>query len=180
MRLGQVHGAGPFAGDHLRQIGALELVAALRLDGIDGAERQQRTQAEGEVGRIPDLAGGSGNDLRQVLSAPLLRRGERAPAAVGELLVGILPTVRRDDFAIHQPRAGAVAGHVQRVQHLGAEFARFLDHRADGVLVHAVEHAAADKLIETRRRLERLHDVVYWSLIGHEALVSFAASILDV
>ena len=169
MRLGQVHGAGPFAGHHLGQIGLLELVAALRLDRIDGAERQQRTQAEREVGRVPDLAGGGGDDLRQVLPAPLLGCRERAPAAGGELLVGLLPAVRRDDLAVHQLGAGAVAGHAQRVQDLRAELARLLDDRADRVLVHALEHAAADQLVQPRRRLERLHDVVYWSLIGHES-----------
>ena len=75
MRLGEVHGAGPFAGHHLGQVGALQLLAALRLERVDGAVGQQRAQAEGEVGRIPDLAGGGRHDLRQVLAAPLLRSG---------------------------------------------------------------------------------------------------------
>ena len=48
VRLGQVHGAGPLARHHLRQVGRLQLVAALRLERVDGAEGQQRAQ-----GRTP-------------------------------------------------------------------------------------------------------------------------------
>ena len=103
----------------------------------------------------------------QVLAAPLLGRRQRAPAALGELLVGLLPAGRGDDLAVDQLGAGAVAGRAQGLQHLGAELAGLLDDGADGVLVHTFEHAAFDQLVETRRGLERLHDVVYWSLVGH-------------
>ena len=53
VRLGEVHGAGPLAGHHLGQVGAFQLVAALRLQRVDGAVGQERAQAEGEVGRSP-------------------------------------------------------------------------------------------------------------------------------
>ena len=170
VRLGQVHGAGPLARHHLRQVEALQLVRALRLDGVDGAERQQRAQAEGEVGGVPDLAGGGGDHLRQVLPAPFLRSGERAPAAGGELLVGLLPAGRGDDLAVDQLGAGAVAGRAQRLQHLGGELAGLLDDGADGVLVDAAEQPLPDQLIEARRGLERVDNVVYWSLVGHGSL----------
>ena len=143
VRLGEVHRAGPLARHHLRQVEALQLIGALRLDGVDGAERQQRAQAEGEVGGIPHLAGGGGDHLRQVLPAPFLGCRERAPAAGGELLVGLLPAGRRDDLAVDELGAGAIAGRAQRLQHLGAELAGLLDDGADGVLVDAAEHAAA-------------------------------------
>ncbi len=81
VRLGEVHGAGPLAGHHLGQVDAFQLLAALRLDGIDGAEGEQRAQAKGQVGRVPDLPGSGGDDRRQVLPAPFLGRRQRAPAA---------------------------------------------------------------------------------------------------
>ena len=44
VRLGQVHGAGPFAGNHVWQVGRFERVAAAHRNGIDGALGQQRAQ----------------------------------------------------------------------------------------------------------------------------------------
>ena len=141
MRLGEVHGAGPFARHHLGQVETLELLTALRLDGIDGTEGQQRAQPEGEVGGVPDLAGGGGHHLRQVLPAPLLGCGQRTPAAGGELPVGLLPAGRRHDLAVDQLGAGEVARRAQRLEHLGGELAGLLDDGADGLLVDVFEHA---------------------------------------
>jgi hypothetical protein len=66
----------------------------------------------------------------------------------------LLPAGRRDYLAVDQLGAGAVADHAQGIEHLGAELAGFLDHRADGVLVHA-ENAALDEAVEARGRLQR-------------------------
>ena len=170
MRLGEVHGAGPLAGHHLRQVGLLQVLAALQLDGVDGAECEQRTQAEREVGRVPDLAGCRRHQVGQVLAAPFFRRLQAAPAARGELLVGFLPAGRRDHLAVHQLGAGAIAHHAQGIEHLGAELAGFLHDGADGVLVHT-DDAAFDQAIQPRGRLQRLHDVVDRSLIGHAFLL---------
>ena len=173
VRLGEVHGAGPLARHHLRQVGLLEVLAALQLDGVDGAEGEQRAQPERQVGRVPDLAGRRRHQVGQVLAAPFLRRLQAAPAALGELLVGLLPAGRGDDLAVDQLRAGAVADHAQGIEHLGAELAGLLDDGADGVLVDA-EDAALDQVVEPRGRLQRMHDVVDWSLIGHGVPCSLA------
>ena len=178
VRLGQIHGAGPLAGHHLGQVGAFQLVAALRLQRVDGAMGEQRAQAEGEVGRIPDLGGGRRHHLRQLLSAPVRRGTEPVPAARHVLGVGLLPAGRRDDLAVHQLGAGAVAQRVERLQHLGPELAGLGDDRADGLLVHTIEHAVRDQRVEPRRGLERVHDVVHWSLVGHVALARFRRSLL--
>ena len=50
LRFGEVHGAGPFAGDHLGQVGILLLVAAVVQEGIDRTLGQQRAQRESHVG----------------------------------------------------------------------------------------------------------------------------------
>ena len=50
IRLGQVHGAGPGAFDHLRQVLLLQFVGSVVGDGLDGAAGQHRAQAEGHVG----------------------------------------------------------------------------------------------------------------------------------
>ena len=56
------------------------------------------------------------------------------------------------------------------IEHLGAELAGFLDDGADGVLVDAIQNAAGDQPVEPRRGLQRMHDVVHWSLVGHAFL----------
>ena len=109
MRLSEVHGAGPLAGHHLRQVGAFQLVAALQLQRVDGPVGEQRAQAEGEVGRIPDFGCGRCHHLRQLLAAPSLWGAEPVPAARHILGVGLLPTRRGDDLAVDEPGAGAVA-----------------------------------------------------------------------
>ena len=167
VRLGQVHGAGPCARHHLGQIGLLQGVAGLRLDGIDGPKRQQRAQAKAHVGRIPDLAGDRGHDRRQVLPAPFLRRRERAPAAGGERLVGIPPARRRFHLAVDEFGAGLVARGAERIEHLRPELAGLLDDGTDGGLVDLADEPARNQLIEPGRALERLHDVIYGSLVGH-------------
>jgi hypothetical protein len=166
VRLGKVHGAGPLAGHHLGQVGAFQLLAALGLQGVDGAMRQKRAQAEGQVRRIPDLGRGGGHHLRQVLPTPRLRAESRSsrPPRTGRRL---LPARRRDHLAVDELGAGAVADAVERLQHLGAELAGLGDDGTDGVLVHALQHAAGDQPVEPRRGLVRVHDVVHWSLVGH-------------
>ncbi len=88
LRLGQVHGAGPLALDHARQVAGFQLVGPVGMQRVDGALRQQRAEAEGEVGRVPDLAHRHGYRRRQVLAAILRGARQRAPASSGELLVG--------------------------------------------------------------------------------------------
>ena len=39
LRLGQIHRAGPFAGDHLGQVRALEIIRAIELDRLDRPAR---------------------------------------------------------------------------------------------------------------------------------------------
>ena len=53
------------------------------------------------------------------------------------------------------------------IQHLGGEFAGLADDGADCVLVDTFQDVAGCEVVEVRRGLERVHDVVYWSLIGH-------------
>ncbi len=82
LRLGKLHRSHPFAGDQLRQISALELVAAVRDQRIDGRHGQQRAEPEGHGGRIPHLDAGGIDGMRQVLPAPLRRRREPVPTSL--------------------------------------------------------------------------------------------------
>ena len=58
LRLGQVHGAGPFAGDHLFQVGRLQFVAGAGEQGFDGPE-VSKGPSENRVGRADHFLHGN-------------------------------------------------------------------------------------------------------------------------
>jgi hypothetical protein len=90
LRLGQVHGAGPLAGDEVGDEGFLLLLAAGRQQRFDGAIGQQRAQREGEVGRVQHLDAGRGQQLGQALAAELHGMLHALPAGLAELAEGFL------------------------------------------------------------------------------------------
>ena len=114
VRLGQVHGAGPFARHHVRQIFGFDRVGAARLDGVDRALRQQRTEPERDVRCVPYLSHCRRDDLRQALPAELLGAGQRTPAAFRELPVRIAKTGRRRHGASGKFRSRLVAWRIER------------------------------------------------------------------
>ena len=70
LRLGELHGAGPFAGHHFLQINALELVAAVGVERIDRRDGQERADGKRHGGRVPHFDAGDVDRLRQRLAAP--------------------------------------------------------------------------------------------------------------
>ena len=109
LRLGELHGAGPFAGDELFEIDLLQLVAAMRIERLDRAKRQQRAEAEGDVRRAPDLGAGGVDGERQALAAERFRPRHRVPAGRGPALIGIRPARRGRDLAVVELDAVLVA-----------------------------------------------------------------------
>ena len=95
LRLGQVHGAGPFAAHHLRQVAAPSAPrnrpASAR--GSRPREREQSEKARFADAHISRTA--APNGLRQALSAELRLAFEPVPAALDELPVGLLEALRR-------------------------------------------------------------------------------------
>jgi hypothetical protein len=139
MRLGQVHRPGPFAGDHVGQIFVLLLVRALDQDRGDGAGGEAVIHFERLVGGEQIFGDGGADRLRKALAAILLGRGEGRPAALDELVPGLLEARRRRDAAVLVADAAfLVADPVQGRQHLGSEAAALgqyrLDHVGGGVL----------------------------------------------
>ena len=58
LRLGEIHGAGPFTAHHLRQEFFLLGAAAVVFERFDRALRQHRTKFEGEIRAGPDFFDG--------------------------------------------------------------------------------------------------------------------------
>ena len=167
LRLGELHGAHPFARDELRQVGALELVAAVRHQRIDRRHGQQRAEAEGHGGRVPHFDAGGVDRMRQILAAPLRGRGEPVPARLRPGAIGLLPARRRGDGAVLERRAVAVADRIERSENVGRELARFLEHRLDHVVGEVAVEAVGQRRAETGRVLERKGDIGNRRPVGH-------------
>src|SRR3546814_18036076 len=88
-------GAGPLAGDQLCKVVVLLPLAAVRLQQLDGADGQQRTEPEGEIGRLPHLLHRGGKAPRQALAAEAGVKGQGVPATCDEMRVGVLKALGR-------------------------------------------------------------------------------------
>ena len=157
VRLGEVHRAGPLAGDHLGQVEVLLLVGAAQHQGLDGAAGQHRAQREGHVGRLPHFHDRGGEQLGKALAAVFRIARQRGPARLGELRVGVLPARRGGDLAIVPLGAFLVAGPVQRGEHAAGELVGFFQDR-----VHEV---GRDLLVAGQ-----LHDFVETGELTHHEL----------
>ena len=156
LRLGEVHGAGPLAAHHLRQVRTLQRIGAVHLDRLDRAAGEHRAQLERHVGRVPHLVDRGGHQLRHALAAVLRILGEAVPAELAELAVGVLESGRRGHGAVvAQARAFAIADGVERIEHVGRELARLLQDRRDRVGRGVFEAWQARDLRQAR---ELVHD----------------------
>ena len=68
-RLGQVHGAGPLAADHLGEVRGFLLVGPAQCQRLDGAIREHGAQGEGHVGRLPHFHDRHVDDLGEALTS---------------------------------------------------------------------------------------------------------------
>ncbi|MNF98910.1 hypothetical protein D3C84_817880 [compost metagenome] len=125
--LGQVHGAGPFATDHVRQVGFLEVVRTTQFDSLDGPTGEHGAQTEGEVGGVPHFLDQCRDQAGQALAAELGIAGQGIPATRHELLVGLTPTAGGRHFAIVPACAFPVAGDVEGREDAVGEAASFTE-----------------------------------------------------
>ncbi len=153
LRLGELHGAHPFAADELGEIALLELVGAVGGERIDRRHGQHRADAEGHRGRIPHLDAG-GVDARAAAPGRPIRPGAASPfqPAAAQARVGLLPARRRGDDAVLERRAELVADGIERRDHVGGELAGLLQHGIDGRLVEIAVKPLAPARPRSRRR----------------------------
>ena len=167
LRLGKLHGAGPFAGDQLAKIGCLELVAAMGVERLDRAEGEQRTQPEGHVGGAPDLRADGVDRHRQSLAAEILRSRHRIPAGFRPAPVGVRPARRGGHLVVGELDAVLVADPVERRQHVGGEPAGFLENSRGNVVVEVAVVTGLHGLFEAGAVLEGKHHVADRCAVGH-------------
>ena len=176
LRLGQLHGAHPFARHELGQIGALELVAAMGHERVDAGHGEHGAEAKGHGCRVPHFDAGGVDGLRQILPAPLRRRGEPVPAGLRPGAVGLFPARRGGDDTVLEGRAVAVADRVEGRKHIGCELAGLLEHRLDHVVAEIAVEAIGQRRAETRGVPERKGDVVNRRPVGHRLVSGWERS----
>ena len=169
LRLGELHGAHPFAGHELAQIAALEVAGAVHGERVDRGHGQHRADAEGHGSRVPHLDAGGVERVRQRLAAPFGGRGEAVPAGRRPGAIGLLPAGRRGHRAVLERRAVAVADGVQRRDDVGCEPAGLREHRVDDVFAEVAVEAGGERLRKACPVLERKGDVGDRRPIGHGA-----------
>ncbi|EWS63487.1 hypothetical protein Y695_03282 [Hydrogenophaga sp. T4] len=151
LRLGQVHGAGPFAAHQLLQIDGFELVAARGDQRLDGAIGQQRAEREAHVGAVEDFTAGRTDGLGQALTAEVHRVLQALPAAFGVLFESFLETGRRGDLAVMEGRRVLVALPVQRRDHPLVELGALLQHGLRGVQASVFKTGQRGHLVDARQ-----------------------------
>ncbi len=138
MRLGQAHGAGPFAGHQLGQVRVLLLGRAVLGDRVHCAMRQARVHAPRPVRLADHLADRQAQRLGQTLTAVRNVMRQTRPAAFDELFVSLFEAVRRLHARLAPGATLGIAHTVQRRQHLltelGALFKNGVDHVRSGVM----------------------------------------------
>ncbi len=108
---------------------------AVLLQRFDGAVREQREVAPRQVGGVDHFVERHAQGVRQALPTQFRRGGQAGPAAIDELVVGLLEAGRGGHFTggLVEHAADLVADAVERGQHGGAEAAGFLQHGIDHV-----------------------------------------------
>ena len=122
LRLGEVHGAGPLAGHHLRHEHLLLFGLAVHHQRGGRAHGQAAIHRKRHIGRRLEFGDGLGQRDRQALPAIFRRRRQAEPAALGDLLERGLEAFRRGHGAIVVTFAALeIADPVERLQHFFAE-----------------------------------------------------------
>ena len=138
MRFGQVHGAGPFAGDHLGQEGLLLLVRAMGVDGGIGPVGQARVHHEGHVRGREDFPRCRRQQVGQALAAIFGIAIQAGPAAFAELVEGLLEALGRVDHAVFKADAFLVTNRVQRREDVACQLAGLFEDGAGEIAVQLV------------------------------------------
>ncbi|OIQ63812.1 hypothetical protein GALL_546460 [mine drainage metagenome] len=130
LRLGEIHGAGPFAGYHLRHEHLLLLGLAVHDQRRSRPHGQTAIHGKCHIRRALEFVDGLAQRDRQSLPAIFRRRRESEPTALRHLLERFLEAFRRCHAAIVMALAALqVADAVKGLQHLFAELGGFGQNR---------------------------------------------------
>ena len=167
LRLGEAHRAGPAALGQRRHVDVLQRLGRVLHDRVHAAEREAGIHRERPVGSAGHLALEQAHAHRQALAAVLGGVREALPAALHELVVGVLEAGRGGHHAVLQCAGRVTFLEVQRRQRFLAELRALLEDGADGVGVGVL---AIRECGVVRRVVEHLvqekPDVAEWGFVG--------------
>ena len=167
MRFRQVHGTGPFAADHLRQVGPLLRVITPVVDRLIGAMGQARIHGEGHVGRRCHLGDGEAQHMRQALPAIFGVCRQTAPAAFDIGPVGFLESGWRGDAAIVVACAAfGVTDGIQRRQLVLEELRALLQDRVHQIGGRVGKAGQVGIALQVDELVQQELEVLYRGLIG--------------
>ena len=135
MRLGQAHGAGPFAAGQLGQVQGFLLGRAVRVQALIRAMAQARVHGPSLVRRVEHFIKALVHHKWQTLPAKRWVAAQRGPSTRHILLISSLETIGGFDLVrvAVQLAALRVARNIEGKDHLGGKLATFFEHRIDGV-----------------------------------------------
>lgn len=133
MRLGQAHGAGPTAIDHLRQIKILQFLRAVTLECQIGSVRQARIQAKRQIAAADHLLHQFADAFGQALAAISRVGVERAPSAFDKRLICGLEPVGCTHHAVLVVATLGIAAGVERQERRADEFRGFLENSVEQI-----------------------------------------------
>ena len=171
VRLGQAHGAGPFATGHLGQVGLLLGVGAVGVQRGVSAVRQAGVHGPGLVGAVEHFVKHLVHHQRQALAAKGGVTAQCSPTASYIAVIGLLEALGRGHSVAERVEAAAlgVAADIEREQHLGGKLAALFQHGVDGV---DIDISVLRQCLEGVGDFEQLvHDKLHvaqrWGIGGH-------------
>ena len=174
LRLGQIHGRRPFAGDDFGQEGLFELLARRPFERLHRALAQQRTNSESRVGALPDFRAGGVEEARKTEPAICGVRLQPVPAAPDPIRIGLFPAGRgRDRLAVEfrpEPVSVAIAGG----EPLLGEFRGLVQGRLEKPVAEIGEKPARLEGRAARRETRGEENVVEGRAIGHHGFPNFS------
>ncbi len=165
MRLGEVHGGSPLAGDELRQVFVLKFRAAVGAQRLDRTHRQRRAEREGCGAGIPHFKSGDVQHVRQALAAIFLGACQSVPATCDPVLIEFRPAIRGLHFAVNQTSALPVADLGQRGDFFRRETTGFVQDRIDEILAEVTEQAFIDRVAQPCDMSQSKRDVLDGRLV---------------
>ena len=169
LRLGQVHGAGPGAGNQLLQVGGFEFVRTSGEQRFNRAVTQQGAQRKAQACSVQHFVASRADDARQALPAPLGRMLQALPATLHKLLKSLLEARGCGDHAM-APCAGVdVALPIQRGYYIAGKFGRFVQNRLRGVQRGVFKSGELGDLVDTGDVFQIEQHVLHGSGITHKS-----------
>ena len=171
LRLGQVHGAAPLAGDQLIQVLGLHGVGASRQQRLNRTVGEHGAQGKAHIGRIEHLATGRADQLGQALTTVLGWVLQPLPASLAELLVGLLEARGGAHAAAVVEGRVLVALPVQGRQHFLVELGALLEHRLRGVVAGVLKARNLGDLVNTGKMPDVEQHVLQGGGIAHDQVL---------